>query len=198
MSPLRYLFPSFERPVARQRFIKLEPPRRGLGGVGIVLAVSAVCGAILLALPEASQLPKAPPQFSLATPAKTQVAAPQAAVPVNQTIAASADGEKPSAKLSVLCSDKPTARRACAQAKAAKEALLSGTLARADAKATAQRPTASGPRQKAKTPRVPGAAPVYRRSNGDLEIGAVADGEYRQSRSAELEPSRIRSFFGLQ
>ncbi len=214
MSPFRFLFPSFEKPVARQPYIKLERPRRRLSGVGIVLGVSVLFG-ILFALPEILQVPKGQSQFDEPAPAKiTQATPAPAAASTAEMPAAYADASPPAVKLSVLCVEKPTVRRACAQAKAAKEALLSGALARADAAPAAQ-PTA--PKPKAKTMRAPDAAPaerlvrvydqvmpdgrrvpVYRRANGSLEVGTVAEGEYRPSRSAELAQPGGSGFFGLQ
>ena len=215
MSPFRFLFPSFEKPVARQPYIKLERPGRRMNGVGIVLAISVLFG-ILFALPEILQVPKGQPQFDDIAPVKTTQAAPvtMAAASTAETPAAYADASPPAVKLSVLCAEKPTVRRACVQAKAAKEALLSGALARADAAPAAQ-PTA--PKPKAKTMRAPDAAPaerlvrvydqvmpdgrrvpVYRRANGSLEVGTVAEGEYRPSRSAELAPPGGPGVFGLQ
>ncbi len=217
MSLFRFLFPSFEKPVARQPYINLERPRRRLSGVGIALGVSVLFGSAL-ALPQILQLPKGQQQFDAPSPAKTEAAAPgETATISSETAAAYADAAQPSVKLSALCAEKPTARRACAQAQAAKEALLSGALARADAAPAAQQPAASGPKPKAKIVRAPDAAsverlvrvydqvmpdgrrvPVYRRADGSLEVGTVADGEYRPSRSAELAPPAGRGFFGLQ
>lgn len=226
MSPFRFLFPSFEKPVARQPYINLERPRRRLSGVGIALGVSVLFGSAL-ALPQILQLPKGQQQFDAPSPAKTEAAASGETATISSAAAAAAyaDAAQPSVKLSALCAEKPTARRACAQAQAAKEALLSGSLARADAAPAVQQPTtqqqaASGPKPKAKTVRsgdeVPGApverlvrvydqvmpdgrrVPVYRRADGSLEVGTVTDGEYRPSRSAELAPPAGRGFFGLQ
>ncbi len=222
--PSLRLFPSFEKPVDRQRYLNVQPQRRGYGGIVAVLAFAGLCG-FLLALPDRSLPPQAP--------------APSAK-PVEKVAAVTADD---SAKPTMLCNDKPTARRACADAKAAREARLAQALARADtaarrsspadararkvavaasnanaeaAPAEGEQPAAIAPRQKPKVPRADDApverlvhvydhvapdgtrVPVYRRGNGGYEFGAVADGEYRQSRRAELGQPRSPSFFGLQ
>lgn len=230
------LFPSFEKPVVRQRFLNVQPQRRGYGGIGAVLAFSALC-AFLLALPDTSQPPKAPARAAVATPAKP------AAIETTAGTAAAADDE-PAVKLSALC-DKPTARRACAEAKAAKEARLAAAFARAEAEtktapsspsravarqalaaartgaepedAEAEQAAPPPPKQKMKTIRVADdtpverlvhvydhiapdgrRVPVYRRSDGRYEFGTVANGEYRQTRRAELGQPRTFNFFGLQ
>lgn len=231
------LFPSFEKPVARQRYINVQPQRPGYGGIGGVLVLSALCGiGIVLALPETPQLSSAAPRTAVTATLKQAPA-------IETTATAAADDDEIFRKLSALCTDKPTARRACAEAKAAKEARLAAALARAEAdppktqsasaaagagkasatakasvepeEANAEVPSPA-PRQKTKTARVADEAPVdrlvhvydhvapdgrrvpvYRRSNGRYEFGAIVDGEYQQSRSAELTPPR-RSYFGLQ
>ncbi len=228
------LFPSFEKPVARQKYLNVSPLRRSYGGIVAVLALSALWG-LLLTVPDALQLPKTPavekPQTVAAKPEQTVAAAPTAAE------------DESVIRLSALCTDKPTARRACAAVKAAREARLAEAHARAEAKAaTSSSPPAvrarktstaasgasaqataeteqsvSGPRQKTKTARVADETPVarlvhvydhiapdgqrvpvYRRGNGAYEFGAVVDGEYRQSRRAELGQPRVPNIFGLQ
>ncbi len=226
------LFPSFEKPVDRQRYLNVQPQRRGYGGIAAVLAFAGLCG-FLLALPDRSLSPQVPVRVAVTT---------SSAKPVEKVAAVTADE---SAKLTTLCNDKPTARRACADAKAAREARLAQAFARAEAANGAARPSspavararkaavaansasaeatpAGGEQPGAAAPRKPKApraddapverlvhvydhiapdgsrVPVYRRGNGSYEFGAVADGQYRQSRRAELGQPRTPSVFGLQ
>jgi hypothetical protein len=139
MSPLRYLFPSFEKPVAQRQHLQLESPRRRFGGIGAVLALSAVCGGIFLALPDTTPGQRTkPPRFLVAAPVQSQ-RAPVDTSAASTTASAAEDGADLSLmKLSILCGDKPTARRICAEAKAARDAKLAEIAARKKAKARAE------------------------------------------------------------
>ncbi|MEX0752786.1 MAG: hypothetical protein WD073_07660 [Xanthobacteraceae bacterium] len=136
MSLLRSLFPSFEKPLPQRRHSQLEPQRRSLTGIGVVLAASALFGGILLALPEAPQHTTVPPRFLVAAPVTLQAPVRN---PLESTATATDEnGDEPSAaQLAILCGDRPTARRVCIEAKAAREAQAEA-LARAEAKTAAQ------------------------------------------------------------
>jgi hypothetical protein len=114
------LFPSFERPVDRKRYLNVQPQRRGYGVIGAVAALSALLGTgIVLALPETSQLASAPPRAVMAAKSNPQPA-------IEQT--AAAEDERLGRPSYALCTEKPTARRACVQIKAAREARLAAGM----------------------------------------------------------------------
>jgi hypothetical protein len=134
MFSLRGLFPSFEKPVERPRYLNLQPARRDFRGIGIVLFLAASCG-VALALWEPSTLATTPfvtasvPRSAPVEASKTAISAPaevsKAAIQ-ETTAAAEADDDQatPTVKRSVFCSQRTTARRDCADVKALKEARL--------------------------------------------------------------------------
>lgn len=131
MFSLRRIFPSFEKPVDRPRYLNLEPARRDFRGIGTVLVLAASCG-VALALWESSTQATTPSiTASVPRPAPVE-AASSAPVQVGKarvqetTAAAEADDDQapPTVKLSVFCSQRTTARRDCADVKALKEARL--------------------------------------------------------------------------
>ncbi|HZS65034.1 MAG TPA: hypothetical protein VFA53_11150 [Xanthobacteraceae bacterium] len=137
MSLWRFLFPTFERPVAQRRYLQLEPRRRHSSGIAVVVGLSAVCGAIFLALPAAPQRPIATPHFLLAEPLTAQPDA-EATLETDQA-SADANGDISLQQLSALCNgDRPTARRVCVEAKAARDAKLEQVTEQAKAQAKAE------------------------------------------------------------
>lgn len=121
----RFLFPSFERPVERPRFVNLEPESHDFRGVGTVLLLAASCG-VALALWEPSHQVTSP---FVAAPGSRSAPMTADRAPSQETTAAAAaadadDDAAPTVKLSTLCSQKTTARRDCAEVKAIKDARL--------------------------------------------------------------------------
>lgn len=135
MTLFRFSFPSFEKPVERQRYLNLEPETHEFRGVGAVLLLAASCG-VALALWEPSQQVTTP----FATTSASRPAPAAAAKPAAQETTAVADPVEeevaPTVKLSTVCSQRATARRDCASAKALKDARLNGEPAPAAAKET--------------------------------------------------------------
>ena len=135
MTLLRFLLPSFEKPVDRPRFIHIEPEGYDFRGIGTVLILAASCGVAIALWDPSYQVTSSrevippPPTASAATAAK--VTAPQTT--------ASADDEDddsaPAVKLSSQCS-RATARRECAKEKAMKEARLKAPEPNAPARAS--------------------------------------------------------------
>lgn len=132
MFSLRYLFPSFEKPVERPRYLNLEPARRDFRGIGTVLVLAVSCG-VALALWEPSTQATTP--FVTAAVEASKVANPAPAgvskVAIQETMAAAGtaaetddDQAALTVKLSAFCSQRTTARRDCAEVKALKEARL--------------------------------------------------------------------------
>ena len=119
----RSLFPSFEKPVERPRYVNIEPESHEFSGVGVVLLLAASCG-VALALWEPSHQVTSP--FVTATTTRSApTAAGKTAEP--ETIAAADsddDQAQPTVKLSTVCSQRATARRDCADVKAIKDARL--------------------------------------------------------------------------
>jgi hypothetical protein len=155
MALFRFSFPSFEKPVERQRYLNLEPETHEFRGVGAVLLLAASCG-VALALWEPSQQVTTP--FATTSASRSGPAA--AAKPAAQETTAIADPAEdevaPIAKLSTVCSQRATARRDCASAKALKDARLNGDAAPAAAKET----KASVTKPAAKKPSVAEAKPA--------------------------------------
>lgn len=121
----RFLFPSFEKPVERPRYLNIEPEARDFRGIGTVLLLAASCG-VALALWEPSQRITSPfATASMSRPAPAE-AVKTAAGP--ETTAAADDIEDdqpvPTVKLTAFCSQRTTARRDCASVKAFKDARL--------------------------------------------------------------------------
>jgi hypothetical protein len=125
------LFPTFEKPVERSRYLNLEPARRDFSGIAMVLVLAASCG-VAFALWEPSTRATTP--FVTASAPSTAdttkvAAAPQAAgKPVAQETMAAANVEEDEPALTVglssQCAQRATARRDCANVKALKEARL--------------------------------------------------------------------------
>jgi hypothetical protein len=122
---LRFLFPSFEKPQARPRFVNIERESHDFRSVGTVLLLAASCG-VALAFWE--------PTHQVTTPFVT-ASAPRSVTPAvgaskvagpETTSTADADDDQSTAtvKLSTLCSQRATARRDCASVKAVKDARL--------------------------------------------------------------------------
>ena len=128
---LRFLFPSFEKPDARRRYLNVEPESHDFRGVGTVLLLAASCG-VALALWEPTHQVTTPfvtASGSRSVPASTastaSVGASKAAGPeTTATADAEDDQSTPTVKLSTLCSQRATARRDCASVKAVKDARL--------------------------------------------------------------------------
>lgn len=144
MSLWRFLFPSFERPALQRQHLQLEPGRRRASGIWAVVGLSAACGGILLALPAAPQRPTTPPSFLVTAPVKAEpdTSASTASTDASNIEPLAADGNSGDLslmQLSTLCgADRPTARRVCAEAKAARDAKLEEAAAQAKAKARAE------------------------------------------------------------
>ena len=121
---LRFFFPSFEKPVPRPRYLNIEPEGHDFHGVGVVLLLAASCG-VALALWEPSHRVTSP--FVTASVSRSAPAGASDAKIASQETNAAADAEDdqpPTVKLSAFCSQRATARRACAEVKAFKEARL--------------------------------------------------------------------------
>lgn len=126
MFSLRDLFPSFEKPVERQRYLNIEPQRRDFRGIGTVLGLALFCG-IALAMWESSHATSTPVATAATQPRPAQADANKAAdAETTAAAAAEADDDQPAptVKLSTACSQRLTARRDCAGVKAFKEARL--------------------------------------------------------------------------
>jgi hypothetical protein len=123
----RFLFPTFEKPIDRPRYVNLEPETHEFRGVGIVLLLAASCG-VALALWEPSHQVTTP----FVTASSSRPASVAAGDTANQETTAAADvtGDveddqtAPTVKLSTLCSQRSTARRDCAGVRALKDARL--------------------------------------------------------------------------
>jgi hypothetical protein len=147
---LRFLFPSFEKPDARRRYLNVEPESHDFRGVGTVLLLAASCG-VALALWEPSHQVTTP--FATASASRSvtaSVGASKLAAP-ETTAAADAEDDQstPTVKLSTLCSQRATARRDCASAKAVKDARLTApdpVPASASARASASVPVSAAER----------------------------------------------------
>lgn len=120
----RFLFPSFEKPVDRPRYINIEQEGRDYRGVGAVLLLAAVCG-VGFALWEPSHQVTTP--FVTASGARSTPV--EAAAKAMETTAVAAESEDeqvaaPTVKLSQQCAQRATARRDCASVRAFKDARL--------------------------------------------------------------------------
>jgi hypothetical protein len=123
------LFPTFEKPVERPRYLNVEPGHHDFSSVATVLVLAAACG-VALALWEPS-IRTTPFTTASVRPAAeaTVAAAPQAApqAMTQETTAAAEvedDQPAPTVKTSTLCAQRTSARRDCAQVKAIKDARL--------------------------------------------------------------------------
>lgn len=116
----RSIFPSFEKPVARAQFLNIQQERRSFRGIAAVLLIAAGCG-IGIALWEPSSQVTSP----LVSEGITAAPAPVAKV-AETTAVANADDDQstPTVKLSAFCSQRTSARRACANVKAFRDARL--------------------------------------------------------------------------
>lgn len=119
----RSLFPSFQQPADRPRYLNIEPEGRNFRGVGIVLLLAAVCGVAVALWEPSNQITS--PFVTAATPRS----APATVGAQPETAAVDTDDDDddqvtPTVKLTTLCSQRATARRDCANVKAMKDARL--------------------------------------------------------------------------
>jgi hypothetical protein len=121
--PIRSLFPSFERSAPPPRYLNIRPEGRGIARKVAALAAAVVAVGIVLPAfenapaVEAAANTAATPVITAATPTPVMAAAqPVAAIP--------ALAEKPRKLYQALCGQKTSARRDCADIRAAKEARL--------------------------------------------------------------------------
>src|SRR5262245_56461672 len=123
MKLFRRLFPSFEKPVERPRYVNIEPESYEFGGIGTVLLLAATCG-VAFALWEPSHQVTSPFATASATrPAPSEIA--RVASRESNSSAESADEEpNPTVGFSNLCSQRATARRDCVSAKALRDARM--------------------------------------------------------------------------
>jgi hypothetical protein len=121
----RFLFPSFEKPTARSRFVNIEPESHDFRGVGTVLLLAASCGVALAFWEPTHQVTTPFVTASAPRSVTPSVGASKVAGP-ETTSAADAEDDQSTAtvKLSTLCSQRATARRDCASVKAVKDARL--------------------------------------------------------------------------
>jgi hypothetical protein len=157
-----FRFPSFEKPVDRQRYLNLEPETHEFRGVGAVLLLAATCG-VALALWEPSQQVTTP--FATAPASRSAPAA--TGNPATQETTAVADPTEddvaPTVKLSTVCSQRATARRDCASVRALKDARLNADPAPAatkETKTSVTKPAAKKPSVAETKPTVAEAKPV--------------------------------------
>lgn len=177
---LRFLFPSFEKPQARQRYVNIEPESHDFRGVGTVLFLAASCG-VALAFWEPTHQVTTPfvtasvprsvtPSASSPRSATPSVSASKVADPeTTATVDAEDDQSAPTVKLSTLCSQRATARRDCANVKAVKDARLTAPDP-VPASASARAP-ASVPASAAAPVAASGPAPL---NNNEAPRAAVA------------------------
>ena len=179
MTLLRFLLPSFEKPVDRPRFIHIEPEGYDFRGIGTVLILAASCGVAIALWDPSYQVTSSrevtSPTVAASSLATTKVNAPQTT--------ASADDEDddpaPAVRLSSQCS-RATARRDCAKEKAMKEARLKATEPNAPARA-------------AVVATVPAAAPVAVFSASPIkEIQPAAVAAKASADAAEPAPAVIQ------
>lgn len=115
----RTLFPSFQQPADRPRYLNVEPERRNFRGVGIVLSLAAFCG-VALALWEPSGQVTTP--FVTSAAPRSAPATDGAQTETTASVGTDDDQTTPTVKLSTLCSQRATARRDCANVRALKDA----------------------------------------------------------------------------
>lgn len=175
---LRFLFPSFEKPQARQRYVNIEPESHDFRGVGTVLFLAASCG-VALAIWEPTHQVTTPfvtasvprsvtPSASSPRSATPSVSASKVADPeTTATVDAEDDQSAPTVKLSTLCSQRATARRDCANVKAVKDARLTAP----DPVPASARAPASVPASAAAPVAASGPAPL---NNNEAPRAAVA------------------------
>jgi hypothetical protein len=179
MTLFRSLFPSFEKPVERQRYLNLEPETHEFRGVGAVLLLAASCG-VALALWEPSQQVTTP--FTTASASRPAPAVAGKPAPQETTAVADAtEDDTPTVKLSTACSQRATARRDCANARAFKDARLNGDSAPAASKET----KTSGTKAAAKKPSVAETKPAVAEAKP-----AVAE---TKPAVAETKPAAVES-----
>lgn len=169
MFPLRNLFPSFERPSHRPRYLNIETARGGRGRVigGVALLGVACALALTLTQPDASPVAEIPSAQAAASPAAPVNKAKLAEAP------AAAVEKPPAAKVWASCAQKTTARRECAMARAAKEAKLTQAAEPVVATVAAPSPlavaaTAPAPKPAASAPKAPEAATTALASASDI------------------------------
>ena len=122
------LFPTFEKPIERPRYLNVEPAHRDFSSVATVLVLAAACGvALALWEPSIRTTPFTTASVRPTAEATTVATAPQASAAIAQETTAAADVEDestPTVKTSTLCAQRASARRDCAQVKAIKDARL--------------------------------------------------------------------------
>jgi hypothetical protein len=123
---MRDLFPNFERPVPRD-YLNIKPRRRGFGLKVAGVAIFGFAGAIALTPPAATDSPQA-----AAATASTYVASFADEVPAQKVTALEPVKTPPPVKTAALATrpacTRTTARKDCAEAKAAKAALLAAVV----------------------------------------------------------------------
>ena len=115
----RSIFPSFEKPVARAQFLNIQHERRSFRGVAAVLLIAAGCGIGIALWEPSSQVTSPLVSAAITAPAPVAKVAETTAV-------ANVDDDQsaPTVKQSSFCSQRTSARRACANVKAFKDARL--------------------------------------------------------------------------
>jgi len=122
MSPFRGLLPTFERPLAPPTFINIRPEGSRLGRkIGILVAGAFMLG---IALAQFDNSPTLEATAMTASPAPPAMALAEAAAPVQSLPVAKPAVEKPRKAAQVVCEQKASVRRECADMRAAKEAKL--------------------------------------------------------------------------
>lgn len=157
MFSLRNLFPSFEKPVERPRYLNLEPARRrDFRGIGTVLGVAVIFGAGF-AFWQSANAPSASLAVAAVQSRPAAIAAGKPAVAVETQAAAvtEEDVPAPTVKLSTICAQRKTARRDCASVRAFKEARLNAPEPAAQAAAPAPAAAKSAKPESAAVPAKP-------------------------------------------
>ena len=174
MFSLRGLFPTFEKPVMRPRYLNLEPQRHDFRGVGTVLLLAASCG-VALALWEPSSRATTPFVTASVEKSKSEPAGVSKVAMQETTAAAEAEDDQPAltVKLSTFCSQRTTARRDCAGVKAFKEARIKATEPPALAKTEAAPVVAKAEPVAAKTVTAEQAEPVSTPSKSAEPVSIV-------------------------
>jgi hypothetical protein len=139
MFPFRSIFPSFERPVPPPRYLNIRPEGRGIGRK--IGALMAGCLAVGIAL---AQFDGAPPAEGTALPVMGSAATAQFAAPAEAMLAATPAIEKPRKITPVVCGQKASVRRDCADIRAAREAKLAPQLILPETSATVLAPARPG------------------------------------------------------
>lgn len=116
----RSIFPSFEKPVERPQFLNIQQDRRHFRAIGAVLLIAAGSGVGMALWEQSHKVPARSMAALAATPALEST--------TSEITTAGANGDDdqsaPTVKQSAFCSQRTSARRACADVKALKEARL--------------------------------------------------------------------------